>query len=182
MIRTIGMVELNSIAKGIEVADEMIKSAEVNLLLAKTVCPGKYVILITGNVGAVQVAVNHGVAVGQQYVVNKLLLPNVHPQVIPAINASTNVEKLRDLGVLEFFSIASAIVAADAAVKSANVDLIEIRLGIGIGGKAFITLTGDVSSVKNAVTVGANTALESGMLVNKAVISAPSKDLLQSLL
>lgn len=182
MIRTIGMIELNSIAKGIEVADEMIKSAEVNLLLAKTICPGKYVVLVTGNVGAVEAAINHGIAAGQQYVVNKVLLPNVHPQVIPAINASTNVEKLRDLGVLEFFSIASAIVAADAAVKSANVDLIEVRLGIGIGGKAFITLTGDISSVNNAVTVGANTAIESGMLVNKAVIAAPSKELIQSLL
>lgn len=182
MIRTIGMIELNSIARGIQVADEMIKSAEVDLLLAKTVCPGKYIILVTGNVGAVQAAINHGEIAGQESVVNKLLLPNVHPQVIPAINAASNVEKLRDLGVLEFFSIASAIVAADAAVKSANVDLIEVRLGIGIGGKAFITLTGDISSVNNAVTVGANTALEGGMLVNKAVIAAPSKELLQSLL
>lgn len=182
MIRTIGFIELNSIARGIEIADEMLKSAEINLLLAKTVCPGKYVILVTGNVGAVQAAIDHGVAAGQQYVVNKLLLPNVHPQVIPAINASTNVEKLKDLGVLEFFSIASAIVAADAAAKSANVELIEVRLGVGIGGKAFITLTGDISSVNNAVTVGANTALESGMLVNKAVIAAPNKELLQCLL
>lgn len=182
MIRTIGLIELNSIAKGIEVADEMLKSAEVRLLLAKTVCPGKYIILITGNVGAVQAAINHGEAAGEHYVVNRLILPNVHPQVIPAINASTNVEKLRDLGVLEFFSIASAIVAADAAVKSANVDLIEVRLGIGIGGKAFVTLTGDISSVNNAVTVGANTALESGMLVNKSVISAPNKELLQYLI
>lgn len=182
MIRTIGLIELNSIAHGIQVADEMIKSAEVDLLLAKTVCPGKYIILITGNVGAVQAAINRGEASGKESVVNKLLVPNVHPQVIPAINAANNVEKLKDLGVLEFFSIASAIIAADAAVKSANVDLIEIRLGVGIGGKAFITLTGDISSVNNAVTVGANTALESGMLVNKAVIAAPRKELLQSLL
>jgi Carbon dioxide concentrating mechanism/carboxysome shell protein len=182
MIRTIGLIELNSIARGIQVADEMIKAAEVELLLAKTVCPGKYIILVTGNVGAVQAAISHGEAAGQESVVNKLLVPNVHPQVIPAINAASNVEKLRDLGVLEFFSIASAIVAADAAAKSANVELIEVRLGVGIGGKAFITLTGDISSVNNAVTVGANTALESGMLVNKAVIAAPSKELLQSLL
>lgn len=182
MIRTIGMIELNSIARGIQVADEMLKAAEVNLIFAKSVCPGKYVILITGNVGAVETAINHGVALGENYVVNKLLLPNVHPQVIPAINASGNVEKLKDLGVLEFFSIAAAIVAADAAVKSANIELIEIRLGVGIGGKAFVTFTGEISSVNNAVAVGANTALESGMLVNKAVISGPSKELLQHLL
>lgn len=182
MIRTIGMIELNSIARGIQVADEMLKAAEVNLIFAKSVCPGKYVILITGNVGAVETAINHGMILGENYVVNRLLLPNVHPQVIPAINASGNVEKLKDLGVLEFFSIAAAIIAADAAVKSANIELIEIRLGVGIGGKAFVTFTGEISSVNNAVTVGANTALESGMLVNKAVISGPSKELLQHLL
>lgn len=182
MIRTIGLIELNSIASGIETADEMLKSAEVNLLMAKTVCPGKYIILVTGNVGAVQASLDHGIAAGKQFVVNKLLLPNVHPQVIPAINASSDVERLRDLGVLEFFSIASAIIAADAAAKSADIELIEVRLGVGIGGKAFVLLTGDVSAVKNAVTVGANTALESGMLVNKAVIAAPSKELLKYLL
>ncbi|WP_186430565.1 BMC domain-containing protein [Clostridium sp. BSD9I1] len=182
MIRTIGMIELNSIARGIQVADEMLKAAEVNLIFAKSVCPGKYVILITGNVGAVETAINHGMSLGENYLVNKLILPNVHPQVIPAITASGNIEKLKDLGVLEFFSIAAAIVAADAAVKSANIDLIEVRLGVGIGGKAFVTFTGEISSVKNAVTVGAGTALESGMLVNKAVISGPSKELLQHLL
>lgn len=182
MIRTIGMIELNSIAKGIETADEMLKAGEVDLLMAKSICPGKYIVLVTGNVGAVQAAISKGLVCGQQYVVDKLMLPNVHPQVIPAINAASNVERLRDLGVLEFFGIAAAIVAADAAAKSADVELIEVRLGIGIGGKAFITLTGDVSAVKNAVTVGANTALESGMLVNKAIISAPNRELLQHLL
>ncbi|KAA8676524.1 BMC domain-containing protein [Clostridium sp. HV4-5-A1G] len=182
MIRTIGLIELNSIARGIETADVMIKSGEVQLLLAKTICPGKYMILITGNVGAVKSAVQSGQNIGAQYVVDKLVLPNVHPQVIAAISEATGIDELKDLGVMEFFGVASAIIAADAAAKSANVKLIEVRLGMGIGGKAFVTLTGDVSAVKNAVTVGSNTALESGMLVNKAVISRPSKELLQYLL
>lgn len=181
MIKTIGMLELNSIAKGLETADKVVKAAEVDLLLARTICPGKYIILITGNVGAVKSAIDTGEEFAQEYLVDKLMLPNVHYQVIPAINEATNVEKIKDLGILEFFSVSAAIIAADAAVKSANVDLIELRLGIGIGGKSFVTLTGDVSSVKNAVTVGANTALDNGMFVNKAVISGPDKQLIKFL-
>ncbi|MFL0198837.1 BMC domain-containing protein, partial [Clostridium sp. WILCCON 0269] len=101
MIRTIGMVELNSIAKGIKTADAMVKAAEVQLLLSKTICPGKYIILITGNVGAVTASIEAGVSIGGQNVVDKLLLPNVHEQVIPAINEATGVSQLKDLGVME---------------------------------------------------------------------------------
>ncbi|WP_373844562.1 BMC domain-containing protein [Clostridium sp.] len=182
MVRTIGMVELNSIAKGIKTADAMVKAAEVKLLLSKTVCPGKYIILITGNVGAVTASIEAGVSIGGQHVVDKLLLPNVHEQVIPAINEATGVSQLKDLGVMEFFSISTGIVAADAAAKSADVQLIEVRMGVGVGGKSFVTLTGDVSAVKNAVEAGVNVSLETGMLVNSEVISGPSKDLLQYLL
>ncbi|MFL0198909.1 BMC domain-containing protein, partial [Clostridium sp. WILCCON 0269] len=107
---------------------------------------------------------------------------NVHEQVIPAINEATGVSQLKDLGVMEFFSIATGIVAADAAAKAADVQLIEVRMGVGVGGKSFVTLTGDVSAVKNAVEAGVNVSLESGMLVNSEVISGPSKGLLQYLL
>ncbi|TDT50369.1 BMC domain-containing protein [Fonticella tunisiensis] len=182
MIRSIGLIELNSIAKGIETADTMIKAAKVHLLLAKTVCPGKYIVLIAGNVGAVEASVAAGLECGGAYVVDELIIPNIHPQLIPAINSSTEVERLRSLGVMEFFSIASAIVAADAAVKAADVELIEVRPGIGIGGKAFVTLTGEVSAVRSAVESGAAAVLKSGMMVNKVVIPSPGKELLQSLL
>lgn len=181
MVKTIGMIELNSIARGIETADTMLKAGEVELLLAKTVCPGKYLILITGNVGAVKSSVETGTELGGEYVVDTLVIPNVHPQVIPAISATNAFDGLKALGILEYFSIATAIVGADQAVKSADVQLIEIRLGIGIGGKAFVTLTGDVSAVKNAVEVGSNIGRENGMLVNKAVIPFPKKELLESL-
>ena len=182
MIRTIGMIELNSIARGIKTADAMIKAAEVELLLAKTICPGKYIVMITGNVGAVTASIEAAVSIGGKHVVDKLLLPNVHEQVIPAVNEATGVVKLKDLGVMEFFSVATGIVAADAAAKAADVQLIEIRLGMGMGGKSFVTLTGDVSAVKNAIEAGVNVSLETGMLVNSEVVSGPNKDLLPHLL
>lgn len=182
MIRTIGLLELNSIAKGIEVADSMIKAAEVKLIKANSICPGKYIVLISGDVGAVKASVEVGVDIGREFVVDKLVLPSVHPQLISAINGTTFINELNSLGVLEFFSIATSIVAADAAAKAASVELIDLRLGFAIGGKAFVTLTGDVSAVKEAVEAGARVAADTGMLVNKVVIPSPRKELFDELL
>lgn len=182
MIRTIGLVELNSIAKGIETADYMIKAAEVELLRANSICPGKYIVLVTGDVAAVKAAVEAGIEVGGPFVVDHLVISNIHSQLINAINTATMIEEVNAVGVLEFFSVATAILAADTAAKAGMVDLIEVRLGFGIGGKAIITLTGDVSSVKEAVEAGAMVGRENGMLVNKVVIPSPRKEVFDKLL
>ena len=46
------------------------------------------------------------------------------------------------MGVMEFYTIAAAVVAADLAAKAADVHLMEVRLGLGIGGKSYVTLCG----------------------------------------
>lgn len=176
MINSIGLIELNSIARGIGTADAMLKAAEVQLMFSKPVCPGKFIILITGDVGAVNAAMASGLDFGGQYVVDKIMLASVHPELIGAINGTPDIDKVNALGVIEFYSIAASIVAADAAAKAANIKLIEVRLGIGIGGKSYVTLTGDVGSVKQAVEVGANTCIDSGMFINKIVIPSPRKE------
>jgi microcompartment protein CcmL/EutN len=181
-MNTIGMIELNSIAKGIETADVMVKAAEVELIMSKPICPGKYLVLIAGDVGAVNSSIYDGVENGGQYVVDKLILPRVHPQLINAINQCTDIGEVNAVGVLEYFSIATAIVGADVAAKSARVQLIEVRLGIGIGGKAFVTLSGDVSAVNEAVEAGGRIGKENGMLINKVVIPSPRKEVFYKLL
>ena len=51
-LRTIGCIELNSICMGLHAADEMIKAADVKLVLARTTCPGRYLVAVTGDNGA----------------------------------------------------------------------------------------------------------------------------------
>ncbi len=96
----------------------------------------------------------------------------------PAIGGTAKVEQLEALGILESFSVASLIEGADAAAKSANVRLIEIRLAMALGGKAFVTLTGSVSAVRSAIEAGARTIAAKGLLVNKVVIPNPRPELL----
>ena len=179
---TIGFLELNSIAKGILAADMMLKAAEIKLVSARPSCPGKYQILITGEVSAVESALRIGEESAKTNVVDRLLIPRVNPQVIEAINMSSMPSSLKALGILEFCSVTGAIIAADAAAKAANVSLIEIRLGTGIGGKSFVTFTGDVGAVEESVEAGAKTAENSGALLEKVVIAHPDKELYRSLL
>ena len=182
MHNTIGLIELNSIAKGIEAADTMVKAADVELIFSKPVCPGKFIILVIGDVGSVKASVNAGTEKGAQYVIDKMLLTNAHPQLVPAICALSKIEQANAVGVMEFFSIASAVAAADTAVKAGPVQLIEVRLGIGIGGKSFVTLTGDVSSVTEAIAAGIRSAGENGMLVASSVIPSPCMEVYANLL
>ena len=73
------------------------------------------------------------------------------------------------------------MICADAAVKAAEIDLIEIRLGRGLGGKSFITLTGDVAAVKAAVAAAADMGEEHGMVANTVVIPSPHPDLFKAI-
>ena len=179
MGKAIGMVELSSIARGIETSDSMVKAAQVALLRSVTVCPGKYMVIIGGDTGAVRAAMEAGRQKGAQYVVDTLLIPSVHEQVFPAISGTVEVTNPQAVGVVEFYSIASAIQAADAAVKAAQVTLIEVRTGYAIGGKGFVVLTGDVGAVRAAVEA----AKQAGELfVESTVIPRPAPQLLKSLL
>lgn len=181
MIQTIGFLELNSIAKGIEATDAMLKAADVNLIFTRPNCPGKYNILISGDVAAIKASMEAGDRIGQHHVVDKLEIPRVHPQVIKAINSSTYPGEMDAVGILEYFSITASIMGADSAVKAADVTILDIRLGTGIGGKSFVVLTGDTASVTEAVENGARLSNESGMLISKVVISNPRPELLNSL-
>jgi microcompartment protein CcmL/EutN len=179
--QALGCVETSSIARGLEAADAMLKAAQVILLAANPVCPGKYVVLVGGHVAEVQAAVAAGEAVAADTLVDRLVIPNIHPQVMQAFTATTNPEKIESLGMIETFSAVAAIIAGDEAVKAARVDLLEIRLARAMGGKAFVLLTGEVSAVRAAVEAGNRAARAQGLLLGYTVIPSPHPDLIPGL-
>jgi microcompartment protein CcmL/EutN len=114
--------------------------------------------------------------------VDHFILPNVHPSVFPALTATTEVEQVKSIGVVETFTLAASIVAADIAVKAAPVQLIEIRLPFAMGGKAFTVFTGEVDAVRSAVNSAVAHLKDEGVIDSFAVISSPHKDLIEKLL
>ena len=179
---SIGLIELTSIASGYQTADAMLKAAAVDLLLSRSICSGKYMVMVRGDVSGVDAAVSAGIQAARFSVIDSFVIPNLHEAVFPAIAGSSKVEIFDALGILESFSVASLIEGADAAVKAANVALIEIRLAMALGGKAFVTLTGNVAAVQSAIDAGAQVVGQKGMLVNKVVIPSPRPELLNEMI
>ena len=177
-MNAIGLIELGSIAAGFETADAMLKAADVTILLARSICSGKYIVMVGGEVAAVQSSIDVGVTISRGSVIDTFVIPNVHPDVFPAIAGTGKSEMRESLGIIESFSVASLVEGADAAVKAANVKLLEIRLAMALGGKAFLTMTGEVAAVQAAVDAGANVVAAKGLLVNKVVIPGPRPELL----
>lgn len=181
MYNAIGMIELTSIARGIYATDLMLKTAAVEIVSATPVCPGKYIAIVHGDVAAVDSSVSVGVETAGEYLVDSFILPNVHPAVFPAITATTLPESTGALGIMESFSLASMVIAADAALKAADIQALELRMGSGIGGKSYFTFTGDVAAVQAGIEAGTVVALEKGLLVDTEVIPSPSDRLWKTL-
>lgn len=173
------MVELSSIARGIETSDYMVKAAQVDLIRSSTVCPGKYMVIVAGDTGDVKAAMKEGIARAEEFLVDSLIISNVHEQLIPALSGTVTVEQPGAVGVIEFYSVASAILAADEAAKAAHITLIEVRTGFAIGGKGFVVLTGDVGAVRAAVAAAKE---RKELYVESTVIPRPSPQVFQSLL
>jgi len=169
----IGLIELSSIASGFAVADAMLKAGEVRILLSRSICSGKYMVLVGGEVASVAAAMETGREAAHGCLIDAVVIPNLHPAVLTAMGRTQPPPVEGALGVIESFNVATLILGADAAAKAANVQLLEVRLAMAMGGKAFCTLTGDVASVQAAVDAGARLIADEGLLVNAVVIPRP---------
>ena len=177
MFKAIGVIELKSIPKGVEATDAALKSAGVELIAAHPSCPGKYEIILTGSISNVTAAVNHVQAKFDGYIIDSSIMGRIDEQVIKALFGTQTGERKGSLGLIETFSAASCIKAADLAVKTARVEIFDLRVSRGMGGKGVVMLTGEVGDVTAAVEAGANYAKTSGSLSSTSVIAAPHEEL-----
>ncbi len=181
-MNSIGLVEVRNVSKGIVVTDEMLKSAGVTLIQSGSVCPGKYVTIVGGDLSSIQAAVDRAVLVADDALIDKFVIGNLGEKVFEAMCGAVDVKEKRALGIVETFTASSIIEAADAAVKAAMVTLIEVRVARGMGGKCFATMTGDVADVKAAVDAAAALAARDGVLINSEVVPNPHPDLWSSIM
>lgn len=182
MYEAIGLVELESIAWGVDVADVMVKAAPVDFIDTFMVTPGKYVVLVHGDPSSVESSVAAGRDSAAGRVLDWLLIPFVDPQVFGAIRNQSTCESIAALGLIETASVASGIVAADQAAKAAAVQLLQLHLARGIGGKSILSLTGPLFDVEASVEAGSRDAQSSGKLVATRIIPNPHPELATRLL
>lgn len=182
MSKAIGMIEFKTVSTGVTAADAMVKTADVELLEAQTVCPGKYIAIIAGNLSAVKSAVDTAVTRYEEEYINSFVLGNPHESIFPAIYGTTEIKQVNALGILETFDAASIIVAADIAAKTAIVDLIELRIAKGMCGKSYMYLTGEVAAVEAAIEKAKISVAEKGMFLDASVIAHPDEQICKSIL
>ena len=177
MFKAIGVIELKSIPKGVEATDAALKSAGVDMVSAHPSCPGKYEIILTGSISNVTASVSHVLSKFDGYVIDSSIMGRIDEQVITALFGTQKTEKKGSLGLIETFSAATTIKAADLAVKTAKVEIFDLRVSRGMGGKGVVLLTGEIGDVAAAVEAGANYAAGTGQLSAQSVIAAPHADL-----
>jgi len=166
----LALVEFGSIAAGIQAADAMVKRAPINVIKTGTVQPGKYLVLIGGMVADVEESLAAGREVGATAVVDYILLPQVHPEVVKAVGGGRVPEVIDSLGVIETTTVAASIHAADAGIKGAEVRLVEVRLADGLGGKGIVLFSGLVADVEAAIEIGVGVLERPELLVRQVVI------------
>jgi microcompartment protein CcmL/EutN len=150
----LALLELDSVAIGIEAGDAMAKRSPIDVLYAGTVHPGKYLVLVGGAVADVEEALEAGRTTGGPSILDTVLLADVHSEVVAAMRGARRPAAGEALGVIETQTVAAILEAADAGVKGAHVRLLELRLADGLGGKAYLLFGGAVSDVEAAVEIG----------------------------
>lgn len=182
MSRAIGMAEYKTVSAGVMAADTMVKTAAVDIIEAQTVCPGKYIVIITGDLSAVNAAVDVAKVQHEQQLISSFVLGNPHESIFPAMYGATDVGKIAALGIMETYDAATIIVAADEAAKTAIVELIELRIARGMCGKSYLMLTGEVAAVEAAIGRAKRAAGAEGMYLDSSVIAHPDPKICQTIL
>ena len=177
----LGVIELSSVARGVVVADAMVKKAPVELVFARAVSSGKFVVIVTGEVADVEEAMGAAIETAQATLVDRLLLPQAADPLLAALRRHAPSPGATDaVGIFETFSVASTLLAADAAAKAAQVEVAELRLADGLGGKAYFIVAGEQADVEAAM-FAAEHITATGMLLGREVIARPHEDLLKHL-
>lgn len=182
MNKAIGMVEYKTVSTGLLAADTMLKTAQVEIIEAQTVCPGKYIVLLRGDLSAVNASIQAARTRYSEHLIDSFILGNPHESIFSAIYGTSKIDQTDALGILETFSAASIIVAADEAAKTARVELIELRIARGMCGKSYMLLTGEIAAVEAAIAKAKTAVGENAMLLDSSVIANPDEKLWETIL
>ncbi|HMR05248.1 MAG TPA: BMC domain-containing protein [Polyangiaceae bacterium] len=177
----LALIELSSIARGMHATDAMLKAADVQLVMSRSICSGKYMVLVAGEQHEVEASLSAGMDVAKETAIDHVLLSNVHPDVYPALSSTGEITRKSAIGILECYSVACLVDALDQVAKRALVEVVQCRLAMALGGKAYLVFTGDVDSVRESLDAGAEVVEERGLLVDKIVIPDPRPELFDSL-
>jgi microcompartment protein CcmL/EutN len=186
-MEAVGIIELTSVGIGMAAQDALLKAGDVRLILARTICSGKYIMAATGPLAEVEAASTAALDAIPEGLIDNALIPQIHVQVFKALGQANELYvpltesgkqgAPKALGIIETYSGTSVLEAADIAAKTGNVTLLKIHLAMALGGKGYLLMSGSVSDVQAAVSSGADVVRKKGLLVSSVTIPGPSREL-----
>lgn len=183
MSKSIGALEFRSISKGIYVSNEVLKKAFVEVLYLRPICPGKFLLLISGENCEVKEAIDLGVTLGEKYLVGNFVISSIHEDIIKALKGQYDEKNIdnKALGIMECNKVVSGIIALNKTLKSSNVSLVKLNLAFAIGGKLVYIVSGDLSSVESGMREGEE-SLKGRDIINVSIIPFVHRDIAKNLI
>ena len=180
MKKSIGALEFRSISKGIEVSNEVVKKAFVEVSYLKSICPGKFFLIVNGEV---KEAIEFGEKLGEKYLVGSFIINSIHHDIINALKGKYSQKNIEDkaIGIMETGKVSSGILALDKTLKSSEVNLVKLQLAFGIGGKLVYIVSGDLSSVENGMREG-QSILQEKDIINVSIIPFVHSEIAKNLI
>jgi len=151
----LAMLDLSDIPQGLRVLDALAKEAPVHVIGAGTIQCGHYLIGFCGEVEPVSFAFRRAAEIGGRALHDVVLLPHAEPRIAPAMQeARVRWPAPGDtLGALQAGAPPTMLRAVDAALKGTGVELVQLRVAEGLGGKAIAMLWGETHEVEAAVAL-----------------------------
>ncbi len=176
---SLGLIEIKSIARWLFVTDVITKKAPVRLIKSQSVCAGKYLILFCGEVADVEEALKEGIIASGDSLIGEFILPYAHRSLIPGLFGNSDVKRIKSIGVIETFSISAALYAADTSLKASEVELLEIVLASGLGGKGYFIINGELADIEASMLAAKNYLLKEGLLAGYEIIAKPHPEMIE---
>lgn len=180
MSSSIASFEFKSISKGIEVTDEMVKLAEVQIFLYRVICPGRLLVILGGEEDAIKRVFQRGNESGNGQILDSAIVSSVHSVVIQGLTTRIVRPVNGAVGLFETMTISSGIKALDSTLKGGNLSLIKLQIASGISGRLVYTVSGDVSDVEQGIKSGIE-AIEARRIINTSIIRSPDDMILKYL-
>jgi PduT-like ethanolamine utilization protein len=176
MSSAIGVVELRSISKGYETADGMLKTSSVQIHHLKPICPGKFLIIISGDTADVQEAMDFAKAEAKDFRISDFVLHGVHPEIVEGLKKRYSNQSVDAIGILETSTVSSGVFALNNALKQSDIHVKRMNLGMAIGGKFLVVFTGSVSDVEQGMKVILS-SIDEKRIVHYSVIRSPVEEI-----
>ena len=181
-VSAIAVIDFSEIPAGVFATDAMLKKSPIGFVKSGSTTRGRYLTLVGGSPASVQEALAEAMRCGGDAILDRVMLADVHPELLDGMLGKHATIAHGSLAIVETDTVSASVRAAEAALKGATVQLVEIRLAdAGLAGKGLFVVQGELHDIEAAVDLAIASIEGSGRTLSSRIISAPHEGLVRAL-